>query len=153
MSADLRSELFGDGMTGSSDWYGSDYNNDGNGSVNMSMPMSNAQGSSYFQQEPQQQNSYTSYGFDAPTPDELSGGISGVDDDDYVEPPLLEELGINFAHIWTKTAAVMLPTRKIDPDILDDSDLAGPIVFFLIQGFCLLLVSTPHVQVRLTLGF
>ena len=27
------------------------------------------------------------------------------------EPPLLEELGVNFEHIWKKTQAVMYPTK------------------------------------------
>lgn len=34
------------------------------------------------------------------------------DDDDFSnEPPLLEELGIRFDHIWSKTQAVLLPTK------------------------------------------
>ena len=37
-------------------------------------------------------------------------GIGG--DDDYEnEPPLLEELGIRFDHIWMKTQAVINPTK------------------------------------------
>jgi hypothetical protein len=33
-------------------------------------------------------------------------------EDDYEnEPPLLEELGIHFDHIWMKTEAVMNPTK------------------------------------------
>ena len=30
------------------------------------------------------------------------------------EPPLLEELGIHFDHIWAKTQAVLIPT-KVEP--------------------------------------
>lgn len=54
----------------------------------------------------------------------VGGGAVGgtmVDDDeeDYEnEPPLLEELGINFEHIWSKTLAVILPTKKIDINYL-----------------------------------
>jgi protein YIPF5/7 len=77
------------------------------------------------------------------------------------EPPLLEELGINFDHIWAKTQAVLIPTRvscfyfflnlllfilnfcslvqQINAHILDDSDLAGPLCFCLLLGSCLLL--------------
>lgn len=29
------------------------------------------------------------------------------------EPPLLEELGINFDHIWAKTQAVLIPTKVL----------------------------------------
>jgi len=54
------------------------------------------------------------------------------------EPPLLEELGVNFEHIYTKTLAVLVPTKQIDPHILEDTDMAGPLLFCLIQGFCLM---------------
>lgn len=36
-------------------------------------------------------------------------GMGRYDDDFENEPPLLEELGINFVHIWAKTKAVILP--------------------------------------------
>ncbi len=66
--------------------------------------------------------------------------IGGDDEEDYSnEPPLLEELGINFEHIWAKTRAVMIPTRRSDSLHLEDADLAGPLVFCLIFGFLLLL--------------
>uniref|UniRef100_A0A8C6TEE2 Protein YIPF n=1 Tax=Neogobius melanostomus TaxID=47308 RepID=A0A8C6TEE2_9GOBI len=42
------------------------------------------------------------------------------------EPPLLEELGINFDHIWQKT-------------IMNETDMAGPMVFCLAFGATLLL--------------
>jgi len=62
------------------------------------------------------------------------------DNDDYDnEPPLLEELGIRFDHILSKTLAVMLPTKQITEHILDDADLAGPLVFCLLLGSLLLL--------------
>ncbi len=66
---------------------------------------------------------------------------SGIFDD---EPPLLEELGVNFPHIWTKTSAVMVPMKQIDSHILDDTDLAGPLLFCLIQGFCLMFSGKLH---------
>ena len=59
-------------------------------------------------------------------------GSHGFED----EPPLLEELGINFRHIWDRTIAVMNPFRSIDGHILDDADLAGPLIFCLGLGFC-----------------
>lgn len=55
------------------------------------------------------------------------GGLGGPieeDDEDYAnEPPLLEELGINFEHIWSKTSAVILPTKRID-------------INYLVRGLC-----------------
>ncbi|KAK8192767.1 hypothetical protein M8818_007939 [Zalaria obscura] len=50
------------------------------------------------------------------------------------EPPLLEELGVNFGHIKTKTLTVLNPLGRIDQHIMDDSDLAGPILFFFLFG-------------------
>lgn len=62
-------------------------------------------------------------------------------DDPYAEePPLLEELGINFDQITQKTLAVVNPLRTTDANILKDSDLAGPLVFCLAFG-CFLLLS------------
>lgn len=58
------------------------------------------------------------------------------------EPPLLEELGINFQHIKSKTMAVLNPLqRDINPDIMADLDLAGPILFVLLFGTLLLLAG------------
>jgi hypothetical protein len=54
------------------------------------------------------------------------------------EPPLLEELGVNFGHIKMKTLAVLNPFGRIDRNIMDDSDVAGPILFFFIFGTSLL---------------
>jgi len=48
------------------------------------------------------------------------------------EPPLLEELGVNFSHVRSKTLAVLNPFRRIDQHLMDDSDLAGPALFFLL---------------------
>ncbi|CAH0479592.1 unnamed protein product [Peronospora belbahrii] len=60
------------------------------------------------------------------------------------EPPLLEELGIHFEHIWAKTVSVLLPTKQINEHILDDADLAGPLVFCFLFGTCLLLAAKVH---------
>ncbi|KAF4122208.1 protein YIPF5/7 [Geosmithia morbida] len=60
------------------------------------------------------------------------------------EPPLLEELGVNFAHIQAKTLAVLNPFRPIDRHIMDDSDMAGPCLFFLLFGFFLLFSGQVH---------
>ncbi|KAI9700853.1 MAG: hypothetical protein M1836_002223 [Candelina mexicana] len=60
------------------------------------------------------------------------------------EPPLLEELGVNFGHIKMKTLSVLNPLARIDQHIMDDSDLAGPILFFLLFGTFLLFSGKVH---------
>lgn len=57
------------------------------------------------------------------------------------EPPLLEELGINFDHIYTKTKCVLNPFKQPDASIIHDEDLAGPLVFCIAYGFSLLLMG------------
>jgi protein YIPF5/7 len=53
-------------------------------------------------------------------------------------PPLLHAFEI------TPNRTVMVPTRAIDISYLDDTDLAGPLVFALIFGFCLLCTGKVH---------
>ena len=78
------------------------------------------------------------------------------------EPPLLEELGVNFEHIRSKvcllarpalgsqadvydqTLAVLNPLARIDQHIMDDSDLAGPIFFLLLFATFLLFSGKVH---------
>ncbi|KAH7874741.1 Yip1-domain-containing protein [Lentinula edodes] len=60
-----------------------------------------------------------------------TGGFEG-------EPPLLEELGINFSHIRAKTLTVLNPFSQVDERIMDDADLAGPIIFVFCFGIFLL---------------
>ncbi|CAK7227067.1 hypothetical protein SBRCBS47491_006443 [Sporothrix bragantina] len=60
------------------------------------------------------------------------------------EPPLLEELGVNFGHIQAKTLAVLNPFQRIDQHLMDDYDLAGPIIFFLLFGTFLLFSGKVH---------
>lgn len=60
------------------------------------------------------------------------------------EPPLLEELGVNFGHIKMKTLAVLNPFGRIDQHIMDDSDVAGPVLFFFVFGTSLLLSGKLH---------
>ncbi|KAB5581834.1 hypothetical protein PHYPO_G00180170 [Pangasianodon hypophthalmus] len=63
------------------------------------------------------------------------------------EPPLLEELGINFDHIWQKTLTVLNPMKPADGSIMNETDLTGPVVFCIRvgshsfdgrKGYCLL---------------
>lgn len=74
------------------------------------------------------------------------GGTGGYDDDDddNDDVPLLEELGIRFDHILSKTLAVMYPSRRLSEEVIDDADLAGPLVFALLLGSCLLLAGKVH---------
>lgn len=64
-----------------------------------------------------------------------NGGGENYDD----EPPLMEELGINFDHITQKTLAVLNPLKQADHTIMQDTDLAGPLVFCLAFGGSLML--------------
>lgn len=54
---------------------------------------------------------------------------------------VLLELGINFDHIWQKTLTVLHPMKAADGSIMNETDLAGPMVFCLAFGATLLLVS------------
>ena len=60
------------------------------------------------------------------------------------EPPLLEELGVNFSHIKVKTLTVLNPIGRIDHHIMDDSDLFGPLLFCIAFGFVLLISGKVH---------
>ncbi|KAJ7579123.1 Yip1-domain-containing protein [Mycena floridula] len=66
-----------------------------------------------------------------------TGGFEG-------EPPLLEELGINFSHIRAKSMTVLNPLSRVDEHIMDDADLAGPILFIFLYGICLLFSGKPN---------
>ncbi|XP_064488526.1 protein YIPF5-like [Ornithodoros turicata] len=72
------------------------------------------------------------------------GDTNGIDDDFENEPPLLEELGINFDHIMQKTVAVLNPIKDPDAVILQETDLAGPLVFCMAFGGFLLLSGKVH---------
>lgn len=69
--------------------------------------------------------------------------IGGYDDYEN-EPPLLEELGVNFDHVFNKTKAVVIPTSKLNESILEDADLAGPLFYCLALGMCLLMSGKVH---------
>ena len=72
-------------------------------------------------------------------PSNVKPGVEQVDYDN--EPPLLEELGINFEHIFRKTKCVLNPFAKPHESIIHDEDLAGPLVFCVAYGFSLLLLG------------
>ncbi|XP_015479075.1 protein YIPF7 [Parus major] len=73
------------------------------------------------------------------TPSQL-GYADGFDE----EPPLLEELGINFEHIWQKTLTVLNPMKPADGSIMNETDLTGPMVFCLALGATLLMAGKVH---------
>eukprot|EP00629_Pelagomonadales_sp_RCC1024_P009103 CAMPEP_0119264094 /NCGR_PEP_ID=MMETSP1329-20130426/3282_1 /TAXON_ID=114041 /ORGANISM="Genus nov. species nov., Strain RCC1024" /LENGTH=228 /DNA_ID=CAMNT_0007263837 /DNA_START=265 /DNA_END=948 /DNA_ORIENTATION=+ len=61
------------------------------------------------------------------------------------EPPLLEELGIDFSEILAKTKLVLTPSvREVDASLVDETDLAGPIVFVFLLGGTLVLHGKLH---------
>ncbi|XP_069046712.1 protein YIPF5 isoform X1 [Lepisosteus oculatus] len=60
------------------------------------------------------------------------------------EPPLLEELGINFENIWQKTLTVLNPFKPADGRIMNETDLTGPVVFCVALGATLLLAGKAH---------
>ena len=110
---------------------------------------------SQFEDYPPQQESVPAYPYGQSGPQLFnpmsvsSFDTSGINTDPFAstsddpfadEPPLLEELGINFDHITQKTLAVVNPLRSTDASILHDSDLAGPLVFIVAFG-CFLLLS------------
>ncbi|KZW01895.1 Yip1-domain-containing protein [Exidia glandulosa HHB12029] len=66
-----------------------------------------------------------------------TGGFEG-------EPPLLEELGINFPHIRSKTMTVLNPLRTVDEHIMDDADLYGPLMFYFLLGVFLFISGKPQ---------
>lgn len=63
------------------------------------------------------------------------------------EPPLMEELGINIGHIVDKTLTVLNPLHRYsashakDAHMMDDADLAGPLLFCFVFGMTLLLAG------------
>ena len=59
-------------------------------------------------------------------------------DEDEEELPLLEELGINPQNIKNKIIGV-ITLKRIDKKFLEDSDMAGPLLIFLLFAFSLVL--------------
>ncbi|XP_043194887.1 protein YIPF5-like, partial [Amphibalanus amphitrite] len=109
----------------------------GGGSADLGGGGAGAPASPYLQPEP-----VPAYSGSLLTPDPVSGypedGSGGQFDQ---EPPLLEELGINPDHILQKTLSALNPFRQTNAEILQDTDLAGPLAFCLAFGGFLLLVS------------
>ncbi|XP_065353950.1 protein YIPF5 [Cloeon dipterum] len=83
---------------------------------------------------------YTGEIFTPSIPAGPQGGSTDFED----EPPLLEELGINPDHIIQKTLSVLNPFRATEASVLQDTDMAGPLVFCLALGSLLLLIGKAH---------
>ena len=98
-----------------------------------------------------QPTQYTSNGFNQPTPNggafyaSCQGTSFGYDPSGIDEPPLLEELGVDFEDIWSKTKLVLTPSfRAVDERLVEGSDLAGPAVFALLLAGALVLRGKLH---------
>lgn len=107
-------------------------------SYDYNYPQGYAQPSVYDQGYGGAQSPYTG---DIMTPEPMSPGSGGYSDNFEDEEPLLQELGINFEHIYQKTLAVLNPLRETDPAAIADCDLAGPLVFALAFGGSLMLAG------------
>eukprot|EP00802_Teleaulax_amphioxeia_P025749 Tamp_26661.p1 GENE.Tamp_26661~~Tamp_26661.p1 ORF type:complete len:198 (-),score=39.45 Tamp_26661:10-603(-) len=98
-------------------------------------------------------------GYAAPTgyyqPQDYSGQIGGGATDFDNEPPLLEELGIDFDKICQKTLSVMNPAKKVTREMMystcihtgqevADSDMGGPLLVALALGAAMLLRGKVH---------
>jgi hypothetical protein len=85
----------------------------------------------------------------AETSDNNNIGSSTYEEDYDNEPPLLEELGVNFPHIYSKSRAVLFPfgkhAKSLESGFIEnDADLAGPLAFALGLGGELLLSGKLH---------
>lgn len=62
------------------------------------------------------------------------------------EPSLREELGVDFGHMQAKTLAVLNPFSPIErlEHVMNDSDLAGPLLFVVLFGAFLLFSGQVH---------
>lgn len=89
----------------------------------------------------------TSYSGSENDPNELSKGLlAALSTSGYPgEPPLLEELGVNFQNIKDKTLGVLgLKSKNLSEQAAQDADMAGPIIFCLLFGTSLLLSGKTH---------
>ncbi|KZT56576.1 Yip1-domain-containing protein [Calocera cornea HHB12733] len=54
------------------------------------------------------------------------------------------ELGVNFHHIRAKSLTVLNPLQRVDARIMDDADLAGPLLFCFCLAMFLLISGKPQ---------
>lgn len=130
-SVDDQGQQGGYGYSNTEDPYNKQY-----GQYDYSQPMGYAAPGMVPAQQPYTGQIYQPTPTFAPAPSQ-SMYSSSFDD----EPPLLEELGINFDHIWQKTLTVLHPMKAADGSIMNETDLTGPMVFCLAFGATLLLAG------------
>eukprot|EP01135_Chromosphaera_perkinsii_P006437 Nk52_evm1s502 gene=Nk52_evmTU1s502 len=96
----------------------------------------------------QQGQASSSYGFGGDVQGNIgSGGGSGGTANEYSfedEPPLLEELGINFDQIKNRTWSVLHPLTTPNSNLMEDCDLAAPFLFAIAFGGFSLLSGKVH---------
>ncbi|XP_034713599.1 protein YIPF7 [Etheostoma cragini] len=92
--------------------------------------------------DPSMEQQYPGQFFQPAMPSGTVGG-TGIDSPEE-EPPLLEELGINFDHIWQKTLTVLNPFKPADGSIMNETDLTGPILFCVALGVTLMMAGKVH---------
>ena len=76
----------------------------------------------------------TKSAYDENTQKETDEQNNTNNEEEEVEPPLLEELGINPQNIKNKIIGV-ITLKRIDKKFLEDSDMAGPLLIFLLFAF------------------
>ncbi|KAK9718177.1 hypothetical protein K7432_005693 [Basidiobolus ranarum] len=62
------------------------------------------------------------------------------------EPPLLEELGIDLLQIKDRTIVALNPFKPMDRDLMENPDLAGPLLFCFSFGMFLMLSGKAHFE-------
>ncbi|KAI8094303.1 hypothetical protein BDF21DRAFT_330491 [Thamnidium elegans] len=122
------SQTGGDGLQFYASTYGDQYSANTNANYYSSPPTGDMRASNYDYTSGSSGSFWSAFG---------TGGFAD-------EPPLLEELGLNFGHIKTKSLAVLNPFRTVPHTIMDDTDLAGPLLFIFLFGTFLLLSRKAH---------
>ncbi|CEP62710.1 transporter YIP1 LALA0_S06e01926g [Lachancea lanzarotensis] len=115
--------------------------NEGNNFYQSSAPFQVPQGSMSFSQQPASGQAFAREPL-------ASGVLNALSTKGYPdELPLLEEIGINFSHIVSKTKMVLTPLQRADSlplEVVADCDLAGPLIFCLLFGTLLLAAGKVH---------
>ncbi|SGZ33363.1 BQ5605_C041g11960 [Microbotryum silenes-dioicae] len=88
-------------------------------------------------------NAFTPWTGQDGEPPLLQGVLNSVHFCSIQERALLK-LGVNFDHILQKSLTVLNPLSKVDSHIMDDADLAGPLVFCSVFAGFLLLSGKPQ---------
>ncbi|XP_062296939.1 protein YIPF5-like [Scomber scombrus] len=92
--------------------------------------------------DPSMEQQYTGQFYQPTTPSGTVGDTGTYSPEE--EPPLLQELGINFDHIWQKTLTVLNPFKPADGSIMNETDLTGPILFCIALGVTLMMAGKVH---------